>query len=111
MEQPVTPDEAKMFANVAEHLQMASIADERQLQPLRDRMKKPRLGDLVIDIYTAKWDPRRFGRLSRVEKANGKTMFVVAPLVMPGREFAWESDVYEFIALPADTEDGQWVPD
>jgi hypothetical protein len=100
-----------MFANIAEHLQMASIADERQLRPLNERMKKPRPGDLVIDIFTAKWDPRRFGRLSRVEKAADKTMFVVAPLVMPGREFSWDSKVYEFIALPADIADGQWVPD
>lgn len=100
-----------MVANIAEHLNAASLADDRTTNALHARMEKPRPGDLVIDIYSADWDPRRFGRLSRIEQIDDKTMWVIAPLHAPGTECAWDSKYYEFIALPADVRDRQWVPD
>jgi len=78
---------------------------------LRDRMRHPRPGDLVIEIssFSRTFDPDAVGRLVRIE--NGHDMdrcrHVTAPLGRPGEEQGWRNA--EFVAVPDRRSCDQWA--
>ena len=72
----------------------------RLIEELRERMRDPRPGDLVLEIsrlggmMPGRFDPDSIGRLLRVEGDR----WVVEPLHAPGAEQGWQNA--DFIALP-----------
>jgi hypothetical protein len=91
----VTPEEARILAVLGRELFVASAGT-----PLWNRMRRPRPGDLVLEIsgFGRGWDPDRIGRLVRVEGKPPDDRYVVDPLHDPARRQSWQHA--EFIALP-----------
>ncbi|WP_327066807.1 hypothetical protein [Kitasatospora sp. NBC_01302] len=78
---------------------------------LRNRMKQPRPGDLVIEIssFNQTFDPDSVGRLVRIENAHdmGLCRHVTAPLGRPGEEQGWRNA--EFVAIPDRRSSDRWA--
>jgi len=78
---------------------------------LRNRMRHPQPGDLVIEIsgFGRTFDPDSVGRLIRIEHPDDLdlTRHVVEPLHRPGEEQGWQNS--EFVAVPDQRSSDQWA--
>lgn len=99
----MTPEDARLLATVGRELYVACAGT-----PLWERMRKPRPGDLVLEIsgFGRGWDPDRIGRLVRIEGRAPDERYVVEPLHDPARRQSWQ--FAEFIALPTTVAD-EWL--
>jgi len=76
------------------------------IQDLRNRMRSPAPGDLVLEVSRLRpldrehWDESSIGHLERIERENGEPVYYVLPLEQTLPRTRWTNA--EFIALPTD---------
>jgi hypothetical protein len=105
------PDDAYLLAIVGRELHRATLTGNAppMIVKLRERMRAPLPGDLVIEIsrlggmMPGRFDPDSIGRLIRIEPDEegerlGDVRWVIEPLGAPGTEQGWQNA--EFVALP-----------
>jgi hypothetical protein len=100
-------EDAYLLAIVGRELHRATLIGNAPplITKLRERMRNPQPGDLVLEIsrlggmIPGRFDPDSIGRLLRAESADGgRDRWVVEPLHAPGTEQGWQNA--EFVALP-----------
>ena len=95
-------EDAYLLAIIGRELHRATLIGNAPpvIASLRERMRNPRPGDLVLEIsrlggmMPGRFDPDSIGRLLRIEGDR----WVVEPLHAPGTEQGWQNA--EFVALP-----------
>jgi hypothetical protein len=106
------PDASELINNVGRALWESVLVGDPApaVAELRNRMKRPRPGDLVIEVtMLGRFDPDSVGRLLRVEGDNPglPDRYVVEPLHRPGEEQGWRNA--QFIALPDQRASTRWA--
>lgn len=107
----MTPRESELLAKVGRELWRATLIGDAPpaIAELRDRMRHPQPGDLVLEITRfGAFDPDGIGWLvSMAGDPAAPARVVVEPLHRPGEEQGWQNA--QFVALPV-TRDRVSVP-
>jgi hypothetical protein len=104
----MTREDSYLLAIVGRELHRSTLAGNAppMITELRERMRNPRPGDLVLEIsrfggmMPDRFDPDSIGRLVRIESDR----WVIEPLHAPGTEQGWRNA--EFVAIP---DRNRWV--
>lgn len=109
---PSTEALAEHVYNVGRALWSAVLIGDppTAIAALRERMMRPRPGDLVIEVgrFGQAFDPDSVGRLIRVEGDPAyPDRWVIEPLHRPGEEQGWGNA--QFVALTDQPSSAKWV--